>query len=400
VLKRFPIQYRQLIWLLSAVSLFLSLWIILPAPTLWLLPLAVGAPEISPGLLALNAIALLLVVFVINRSRQRRLAIACSLLGLLLSALPLLQFPGTVARSTTAMQATLGSDYLATVPQSVQAQMRPYPFVLADLFTGIPAKQVRHTSGVRFATPNGVPLTLEIYHPLPVGKYPTLITFYSGAWRHGKPTQDASFNQYMAAQGYTVIAIDYRHAPQFPFPAQLQDVQTALKFIQQHATEYEVNLDHIALLGRSAGAHLALLAAYQPKISPIPIQAVVSYYGPTDLAGGYANPPFPDPLNVRAVLEDFLAGSLPQFPFLYQDASPIHYVRSGLPPTLLVYGDRDHIVEAKFGRALYQRLQAVGNPVVWIEIPWAEHVFDTIQSGLSNQLALYYTERFLAWALQ
>ena len=82
----------------------------------------------------------------------------------------------------------------------------------------------------------------------------------------------------------------------------------------------------------------------------------------------------------------------------YREASPISYVNRKLPPTLLVYGARDHVVEARFGEMLHERLQSTGTPSVLIEIPWAEHAFDAIPSGLSGQLALYYTERFLAWA--
>ena len=396
MLKLFQVGYQKLAWLLSGIGLFLSVWIVIPAPTSWLLPLGVGAPEITPILLVGNLLVLLLSLPSSQRNWLSRVAVSCSLLGLLLSTIPLLQLPATVARTTAQMQAALGLDYMAQVPVKRQAQMRPHPVVLEDVFTGIAESPVRHDTGIRFAAPNGVPLSLELYRPLPVGRYPAIVTLYGGSWQRGTPIQDAVFNRYMAARGYTVIAIDYRHAPSYRFPAQLEDVQTALAFIREHAAEYEIDLKHIALLGRSAGAHLAMLAAYQSEA--LPIQAVVSYYGPTDLVGGYADPPFPDPINVRAVLEAFLGDSLQEIPSLYQQASPLHHVTPGLPPTLLVYGSRDHIVEAKFGRSIYERLQAVGNVAVWLEIPWAEHAFDTIQRGLGNQLALYYTERFLAWA--
>ena len=65
-----------------------------------------------------------------------------------------------------------------------------------------------------------------------------------------------------------------------------------------------------------------------------------------------------------------------------------------------VYPGRDHIVLPRFGRQLYEKLQAAGNQAVLLEIPWAEHAFDAVFNGVSNQFALYYTERFLAWALR
>ena len=84
----------------------------------------------------------------------------------------------------------------------------------------------------------------------------------------------------------------------------------------------------------------------------------------------------------------------------YHEASPINHIDRRTPPTLLLYGARDHIVEARFGRQLDTQLRALGARSVYLEIPWAEHAFDVLPSGLSGQIAIYYTERFLAWALR
>ncbi|NER85439.1 MAG: alpha/beta hydrolase, partial [Leptolyngbya sp. SIO1D8] len=219
-----------------------------------------------------------------------------------------------------------------------------------------------------------------------------------GAWQRGKPSHIARFSRYMVAQGYTVVAIDYRHAPEYRFPTQLQDVQTALQWVQANAVAYDIDLNRLALAGWSAGAHLVLLAAYQPDA--LPVKAVVNYYGPTNLAEGYRDLPVPDPIDTRAVLEAFLGGSPEQMPQAYQLASPIHHVRLGLPPTLLIYGGRDHLVKPIFGQQLDERLRAIGNASVLLNLPWAEHVFDSVFRGISNQMALYYTERFLAWSLR
>jgi acetyl esterase/lipase len=98
-------------------------------------------------------------------------------------------------------------------------------------------------------------------------------------------------------------------------------------------------------------------------------------------------------------LRKFLGGTPQTLPELYRQASPIDTVKPGLPASLLIYGGKDRIVEAKYGRYLTQQLRSQGNRVVFIELPWADHAFDAVFSGMSNQLALYYTERFLAWAL-
>ncbi len=388
---------RGLSLLIFGVAFFLTIWIVVPAPTFALLPLGVGAPEISPWLIGANAIAALLALRYVHKSWLFRVALACSLFSLTISTLPLSQFSAANQQAETGIRTALGNNYL-TQTAAGQAQMRPKPFVLTDAFRGIPDQPVRITAGIPVAAPDGVPLTLTVYRSPQIGKRPTIVVIYGGAWQRGSPNDDAPFSRYMAARGYTVVAIDYRHAPQYRFPAQLEDVKTALAYIQQHAVDLEVDLDQVALMGRSAGAHLAMLAAYQP--SSIPIRAVVNYYGPVDLTKGYYDLPNPDPINSRAVLNALLGGTPEQFPELYKQASPYNYVQQALPPSLLIYGGRDHLVQAKFGRSLYDRLQAIGNRAVWIEIPWAEHAFDKVFNGVSNQLALYYTERFLAWALR
>lgn len=178
----------------------------------------------------------------------------------------------------------------------------------------------------------------------------------------------------------------------------MEDVRSALGWIRQHGAEYGADVTRLAVLGRSAGAHLALLSAYAPD-SP-PMRAVVSFYGPVDLSEGYRHPPRPDPLNVRAIEEAFLGATPDSVPARYRAASPIHHVTRRLPPSLLIYGGRDHVVEARFGRMLHERLLATGTPSALLEIPWAEHAFDAVPNGLGAQIALYYTERFLAWALR
>lgn len=394
--------YLALVLLLSLVGFLLSLWIVVPAPTLALLPLAVGAPEVSPWLLVLNAIALLLSLVLVARLKLLKLALVISLIGLGLSALPLLQLPFAQQKFAVAMQQTLGSDYLAQIPSQKQQVMRSQPFSWVDSFRGIESEAVRSTLDIPFAAPEGEQLTLNVYRPVQAGTYPAIVVIYGGAWRSGSPAANVDFSRYMAAQGYTVFAIDYRHAPRYQFPAQLEDVQSALRFIREHAAEYEADPTRMALLGRSAGGHLAMLAAYQPDAPPL--RAVVSYYGPFNLAAGYNDPPRPDPLDVRAILRNFLGGTPSDRAEQYRSASVTTYVDlaapSSLPPTLLIHGGRDHIVQAKFARGMQQRLRKAGNTALLLEVPWAEHAFDAVFQGPSNQLALYYVERFLAWALR
>ncbi|MBW4538704.1 MAG: alpha/beta hydrolase [Myxacorys chilensis ATA2-1-KO14] len=380
--------------LLSCTGLFLASWIVVPAPIIAVLPLAVGAPEVSPWLIGLNAIATLIALKLLSKWGSY-VWLGISVVALVLSALPLAQFSGANQEAAIAMKAGLGETYLTQISQ---ARMRPAPFVLIDAFRGIPTQEIRKTTGIQVASPDGVQLTMNAYRPIEPGKNPTIIMIYGGAWRTGSPSANENFSQYMAARGYTVMAIDYRHAPQYKFPTQTTDIKTALEFIRQHANEYDIDINRIAVMGRSAGGHLAKLTGFQSQV--LPIRAIVSYYGPVELTLGYDDPPSPDPLDIQAILRSFLGGTPQELPELYRQASPYEYVKPELPPTLLIYGKRDHVVQSKYGRALYENLNKNGNTAVFIEVPWAEHAFDAVFNGVSNQLALYYTERFLAWTLR
>jgi acetyl esterase/lipase len=316
----------------------------------------------------------------------------------ILFAYPLVRTPFALRTFDRAMEKGLGRGYLREIPPVTSAQLRAHALSPADFVFGIARVDVLVRRALEFARPAGVPLTLDVYRPAAAGPHPVLVQLYGGAWQRGSPADNASFASWFASKGYVVVAADYRHAPEATWPAQVEDVRSALGWIVAHSSEYEADTSRIAVIGRSAGAQLALVAAYQAG-SPS-LRAVVSYYGPTDLAEGWRQPPRPDPLDVRSILETYLGGTPDSAPLQYRDASPVTYVTLRAPPTLLVYGARDHIVAPRFGRELDERLRPAGGVSVLLEVPWAEHAFDAVPNGLSGQIALYYTERFLAWALR
>ena len=387
----------KLLFASALVVLFLSSWILLPAPNRTLLTLAVGAPELSVWLLLGGLVVGVLTIAASRRDPLTWTTLALSAAAVAIASVPLVRLPLVVRRFDAAMRASLGDGFLDSVPAERRARMRPSPFDVRDLVLGVDTAGARVTRGILFAAPAGVRLTLDVYRPAASGRYPIVVQIYGGAWQRGAPADDAGFASYLAAHGYVVFAIDYRHAPMWRWPSQIEDVRSGLDWVRRHAGEHDGDPSRLALIGRSAGAHLAMLAAYEPQAGPV--AAVVSYYGPVDLADGYRNPPRPDPLDVRSIEEAFLGGPPNQLPAPYRDASPITYVSRRLPPSLLIYGSRDHIVQPRFGAILNERLQAAGATSVFLEIPWAEHAFDVIFNGRSGQLSLYYTERFLAWAL-
>ena len=391
------------LWLAFALAistLFLACWIFINAPTRALLPLSVGAPEISAWLSLASLIAIALAILSIRTRVLARVTSVCAALAFGLAVTPLVRFPFSARRFDSAMQRALGAGTgrrIAADSLASQLFSRTSTLSVTELFRGVPPGRARVVRGVRVGVIDGVTLTVDIYRPNGAGIFPTVVQIYGGAWQRGNPGDNAAFAAWVAARGYVVFAIDYRHAPAARWPAQLDDVRTDLAWIRDHAAEYGADTARVAILGRSAGAQLAMIAAYTN--SPLPIRAVLSYYGPVDLVDSYLHPPHPDPLQVRTVEEIFIGGTLGERRDAYAQASPITYATRMRPPTLLVYGDRDHIVEARYAVRLRDKLAATGTTVVLLDIPWADHAFDEVFNGPSSQLELYYTERFLAWAL-
>ena len=371
--------------LIAAILLLLAIWITVPAPNVWLLPLAVGAPELSPILLALSALALVASF----RKGIKKIALLLSLAAAGLSAIPLSQ----VSRTTTAFDRRMA----AVFPNAkATGNMRPSPVVTRDLFVGLQTGESRVRRGVNFATHEGLPLVLDIYNPMSGSTHPVIVQIHGGSWQGGSRTDQETFARYFASRGYVVITVDYRFAPRWPWPAQLDDVNAALTWVRMSESTHEGDADRIALIGRSAGGQLALMAAYSGRT---PVRSVVSFYGPTDLTEGWNDPPSPDPASVRSILESFIGGTPATQPLRYVEASPITWGSGRVPPTLQIQGARDHVVRPRFARELHQRLQAAGSSSLLLEIPWSEHAFDHVPHGLGGQISLYYVERFLSATL-
>jgi acetyl esterase/lipase len=391
---------------LGAATLFLAVWVLIPGPTYFMLTFSVGGPEISLFYLPPALIAVVLGWSIRRVSRVARVAIAMAFLAIAISLTPILRLASTVDEFDRHFADAIGTVPASAVPAAQTpeqvrglAEMRLTHFSLRDLVFGIPLGEAKITRGVAVAAPSGVPLTVNVYQPTVAGRYPILVQIYGGAWQRGTPDSFKNFAQWIAARGYVVFAIDYRHAPKFRWPAQLDDTKLMLAWIRDHAAEFGGDTSRVALMGRSAGAHLATIAAWGDEPPPLVPRAIVSYYGPVNLVESYKHPPTPDPIRVRETDEALIGGTLDQFPAAYADASPITHVTRKQVPTLLIYGQRDHIVQPEAGRMLRDKLSATGTPVVYLEIPWADHGFDEVFQGPSNQLALYYTERFLARVL-
>ncbi len=250
---------------------------------------------------------------------------------------------------------------------------------------------------------------LDIYQPKSAeGRLPVVLQVHGGAWVIGHKAQQAQpLIHRLASDGYVCVSINYRLAPKSRFPEPLEDVKLAIAWVRKNIGEYGGDPDLIVLTGGSAGGHLVSLAAltandpkYQPGFESVDtsVAACIPFYGPADFANRFGI------RGHNSTMEQFLKrtampGSVADYPELYAAMSPVEHVRPDAPPFLVIQGALDVLVWREETRKFVEMLTATStNPVVYWEVPGAQHAFDTFNS-LRSAVAVDTCERFLGWVV-
>ncbi|HEX8279815.1 MAG TPA: alpha/beta hydrolase, partial [Chthoniobacterales bacterium] len=270
-------------------------------------------------------------------------------------------------------------------------------FSFLQLFRGQPSSGVSTTEHV-YARDGKKELKLDAYRSRDATQpEPLIVMVHGGSWNGSSKAELPAINRVLASRGYVVASINYRHAPKHRFPAAVDDVFRAIDYLRAHAAELHIDATRIVLMGRSAGGQIALSAGYSGRDPAV--RGVIAFYTPADLVLGYNEPSRPWVLDSKRVLEDYLGGSPSENPEAYAAASPVNFIRSDTPPTLLIHGLLDPIVWPKQSQVLASRLAQAQRPHFLLELPWATHGCDANLSGPSGQLSLYAIERFLSTVL-
>ena len=254
--------------------------------------------------------------------------------------------------------------------------------------TGGPTPNVRVDRDVSLAAG----LAADLYRAHGPGPHPWLMVVHGGSWRSGDKGDASRESRAFAAAGFTVVDVQYRLVPAAPFPAAVQDVRCLFATVAARATEWDLDPARFAVLGRSAGAQIGLIAAYSdlaPSCEgavPVP-RAVISVYGPTDLAWAHANPFVPDVVGGTKSMEAYLGGTPEQSPENYRLATPMTWARAGLPATLLLHGTAERCVRPRNAERLHAALLAVGASSKLVLVPFADHGFDVRPGGFGAQLS-------------
>jgi acetyl esterase/lipase len=251
-------------------------------------------------------------------------------------------------------------------------------------------------SGITYTTPGMAPEQLDLYLPAgtpPPGGWPIILAFPGGGWRWASRKQYGEEVAVLTKAGFAVAGVDYAYAGSTPngshtWPGPLEDAQQAVRWAREHASQFHLNPDQVVAMGDSAGANLALLLATYPSgpvqvdsppsgptadANPVSdkVQAVVDFYGPTDLAALY-NESRPQ---VLPYFDTYLGGTPAQYPGRYAAASPLTYVNSSTPPVLIVQGMADPTNVPSQSLNLDAALTKAGVPHQLITVSWATHGF-------------------------
>lgn len=244
---------------------------------------------------------------------------------------------------------------------------------------------------VVFGEVAGETLRLDAVAPEGAGPFPVLILIHGGGWTGGDKAGDiAPLLSPLAAAGFTCVSINYRLAPHHRWPACRDDVLAAIRWLKAHAAKFKGDPARIALVGYSAGGHLAAFAATVVDDSAR-VQAVVGLAPLTDF-----EQELPKRGNVLGRAQQGLlnraAELTPESLGLLRAISPVNHLRPGLPPFLLVHGDADQSVPFEQSVAFQVKLRALGVRCELLRLPGAPH-----RLSEWNKFMPSYLDQLVAW---
>jgi acetyl esterase/lipase len=260
---------------------------------------------------------------------------------------------------------------------------------------------IKLTTDVKYYTANGQDQLLDVAAPLGGGPHTLVVLDHGGGWGHGDKLDHRPAIQLLAGQGYVAASVNYRLATASGnhFPAAIQDIRCAIRWLRAQAATYAVDPKRVAVIGTSAGAHLAAMVGTEADVPgldnpdcpanalPVNVTMAVAYYGIYDLRLPALIP--------GGEVATFLGTSDQAVATL---ASPALHVDAGDAPFLLIHGSADNTVPVIFGQLMRSSLQAGGVPATLVELPGVDHGFAVFAPTLlpSTCTTLAYLRAMLA----
>jgi acetyl esterase/lipase len=245
------------------------------------------------------------------------------------------------------------------------------------------AGEIVFEEGVEYANPDNQHLQLNLARPKDgAGPFPAIVCIHGGGFRAGeRKGWDARVKKF-AEHGFVAVTVTYRLAPKYQFPAAVNDVKAAVRWLRANAAKYHVDPDRIGATGDSAGGHLTLFLGVTGGVKQFDaadggntsessrVQAVVDFYGPSDFTQSYGKS-----VDAHIVLPMFFGGNLDEKRKLHVIGSPLYWVTPEAAPTLLLHGTEDKYVAHEQAVWMFERLQAAQVDAKLVTLQGAGHGF-------------------------
>lgn len=249
--------------------------------------------------------------------------------------------------------------------------------VLAVLVSGLAGAQPVLLKDIVYGKAGDVELKLDLAKPAASdGPVPALVFIHGGGWQEGDKSGFEQPIRQFAAAGYVAASVGYRLAPKYPWPAQIEDVKCAVRYLRANAAEYGIDPDKIGAIGHSAGGHLSLLLGLMNPEDGFEgeggnagvsskVQAVVNLCGPTDLRAWRALPEAQAAAKAASgkdfedILKDFVGTTDREAPVI-AEVSPVTYIDTDDPPILTFHGSKDPVVPVEQATILHDALEKAG----------------------------------------
>ncbi|HKX27250.1 MAG TPA: pectinesterase family protein, partial [Blastocatellia bacterium] len=262
-----------------------------------------------------------------------------------------------------------------------------------------PALKGRVKTEIEYRNVAGESLRLDVALPEGAGPFPAAILVHGGGWMAGDKTGGVNpLFVPLLRSGIAWFTINYRLAPKHRYPASVEDVEAAVRWVKEHAAEYKIDPNRLALVGESAGGHLVAMAAVRAQDQTRAanrVAAVVPFYAPFDMLadmerrGGLST-------SMRALFGRDRAEPDDAIRQILREASPINDVRPGLPPFLLVHGTADASVLYLWSTQMQAKLKAAGVSCDLITITDGVHGmarWENTHPGYKDQVAAWLADK-------
>lgn len=264
---------------------------------------------------------------------------------------------------------------------------------------------VKLTANERYSNAEGKAGLCDIYVPTtnpPKQGHPAVVVVHGGGWVSGDKWTLEGYSRVLASNGFVVVTINYRLAPQHKFPSQVDDVRDALVWTAKNAERLSIDLSRLGMFGYSAGGHLSTLVSLVAD-EPMDVQLSTSKWNKQDprwkslpkvcavCAGG-------PPCEFRSLpidnttLSYFLGGSRREKPDVYEAASPTAHVSAGDPVTQIIHGESDLLVPIASSRSLEKALSGVGVEVRFTVIPKQGHMLTFLNPQTRQQMLAFFQD--------